>query len=249
MSKQTGLAGKRIFVTGGSRGIGAAIALDLAQQGARVAISYSSQEAAAKQVVDSLPGTGHFALQMDLMKEETIEQAFAILKDHFQGLDGLVNNAGLKQDQLLLRMKSADFHQVIQANLTGAFLTTKLAIKEMVRARSGSVVQITSVSSQMGNPGQSNYAAAKAGLEAFTKSVANEVASRSVRLNCVSPGFIETDMTKTLSEEIRSSLLEKIPMGRIAEPAEVAAAVSFLLSDRASYITGHTLNVNGGLWM
>ena len=244
------LQGKKILITGASRGIGQSIAVYCANQGARVGITYSTQESKAREVLASLPRPEeHMMTPLDLSSEESIEKAYSLFRQKMDGIDGLVNNAGLKMDQLVLRMKLVDFESVIRANLTGAYLLTKLAVKDMMKNRSGSIVQITSVSAQIGNPGQSNYAAAKAGLEAFTKSVANEVASRNVRLNCVAPGFIETDMTKTLPEEIQKGLLERIPMGRIARPEEVASTVSFLLSEEASYITGQTLNVNGGLYM
>ncbi len=241
------LKDKNIFVTGGSRGIGAAIVEEVAAQGARVFFTYSSNEQLAHQLIARLPGKGHKAFSMNLQDLTSIETAFEAASE--VGLHGVVNNAGMKADQLLLRLKAEDFETVLKANLTGNFWVTKLAVKHMLKRQAGSVVNLTSVVGQTGNPGQSNYAASKAGLEAFTKSVAQEVASRNIRLNCVAPGFIETDMTQSLPEAVKAELLKKIPMQRIAAPKEVAHAVCFLLSDKSSYITGHSLNVNGGMYM
>ncbi len=243
------LQSKKIFVTGGSRGIGAATVRFLAERGAQVAFSYASREESAQEVLKSLKGSGHFLVKMDLTQESSIEAACSEVAEKFGELDGLVNNAGLTKDTLILRMKAEDFDQVIQANLRGCFLTTKFFVKSMIKARKGSIVNITSVIGQTGNAGQCNYAASKAGIEAMTKSVAQEVASRGVRLNCVAPGFIATDMTGSLTEDQKKSILAKVPMERMAEPAEVASSIAFLLSDDSKYITGHTLSVNGGLYM
>lgn len=243
------LAGKNIVVTGASRGIGAETAKHLAQQGARVALTYSSQASKAEEVCKSLSGQGHFCTQLSLQDESSIEAAFSQISERMGSIDGLVNNAGLTRDTLLLRMKTEDFDQVINANLRGTFLCTRAAIKIMLKARKGSVVNVTSVIGQTGNAGQSNYAASKAGIVGMTKSIAQEVASRSIRLNCVAPGFIDTEMTQSLSDTQKTAILEKIPMGRMATASEVAKAVAFLLSDDASYITGHTLSVNGGMYM
>jgi 3-oxoacyl-[acyl-carrier protein] reductase len=243
------LSGKKIFVTGGSRGIGAAIVQLLAEQGATVAFTYSSREDAAKQVLATLPGQGHFYLPMDISQEASVESAVSQALERLGDVDGLVNNAGITQDGLLLRMKFEDFNKVLQTNLTGTFLVTKAFLKPFVKARKGSIVNITSVIGQTGNAGQANYAASKAGTEAFSRSTALEIASRGVRVNCVAPGFISTEMTEILSEEMKKGILGKIPLGRIAEAREVAHAVSFLLSDESRYITGHTLNVNGGMYM
>lgn len=243
------LQGKKILVTGGSRGIGAAIVQMLASRGATVAFTFSSKEESAKKVLEGLPGSGHFFVQMNLQDETSIETALQQVLEHFGDLDGVVNNAGMTKDSLLLRMKTEDFDQVIHTNLRGNFLIIRNLLKPLLKSRKGSIVNITSVIGQTGNAGQANYAASKAGLEAFTKSVAQEVASRGIRVNCVAPGFIKTDMTDILTEDQKNAVLEKIPLGRIAEPNEIASAVCFMLSDDSKYITGHTLSVNGGLYM
>lgn len=245
----TSLQGKKVLVTGGSRGIGAAIVQELAARGAHVAFTYSSREEAAQAVLAGLTGTGHLIARMNLQDEASIETALAQVLEKFGNLDGVVNNAGMTKDTLLLRMKTEDFDSVIQTNLRGTFLVTRGVLKPMLKARTGSIVNITSVIGQTGNAGQANYAASKAGLEAFSKSVAQEVASRSIRVNCIAPGFIATEMTDALNEDQKKAILSQIPMDRIAEPKEIASCVSFLLSDDSKYITGHTLSVNGGLYM
>lgn len=243
------LKGKRVFVTGGSRGIGAGIAKLLATEGARVAFSYSSSEAQAKEVLTSLPGEGHMMVHMQVSDDASVDKAFAEIIAAFGGLDGLVNNAGITKDQLLLRMKTEDFQSVLDVNLKGTFLCTRIAVKYMMKARSGSIVNITSVIGQMGNPGQSNYAASKAGTEAFAKSIAQEVGSRKIRVNCVAPGFIVTDMTDKLTPDQKDAILSKVPLQDLGTTDDIAHAVAFLLSDKSRYITGHTLSVNGGLYM
>ena len=241
--------GKTFFITGGSRGIGSGIATKLAQQGARVIISYANRSDAADKVISSCAGEGHFAVQMDISSEQSIQQAFDFILEKCSSLDGLVNNAGITKDQLLLRMKASDFDEVIQTNLRGTFLCIKMAVKSMIKARRGSIVNITSVIGQTGNAGQSNYAASKAGIEAFTKSVAKEVASRGVRLNCVAPGFIQTEMTEILDDKQKQFIMSQIPMNNMGSSENIADAVSFLLSAESDYITGQTLSVNGGMWM
>jgi 3-oxoacyl-[acyl-carrier protein] reductase len=237
-------------VTGGSRGIGAGIALRAAQLGARVALTYSSQADAAERVCQSLPGEGHMKLKMDVGDEASVNAGLDEVLKHFGGrLDGLVNNAGITSDQLLLRMKTEDFDRVLQTNLRGTFLCTRAAIKSMMKARAGAIVNVTSVIGQTGNAGQANYAASKAGIEAFTRSVALELGGRHVRANCVAPGFISTEMTDVLADAQKQGILEKVPLGSIGETVDVANAVCFLLSEEAKYITGHTLSVNGGLHM
>lgn len=245
----TGLQNKKILVTGGSRGIGAAMVQWLANQGAQVAFTYSSREESAQKVLSGLPGQGHFFVRMNLQDESSVESALNQVIEKFGSLDGVVNNAGMTKDTLLLRMKTEDFDQVLQTNLRGNFLVVRGVLKGMLKARAGSIVNITSVIGQTGNAGQANYAASKAGLEAFSRSVAQEVASRGIRVNCVAPGFIATEMTDVLTEDQKKAILENIPMQRIAAPEEVASAVGFLLSDDSKYITGHTLSVNGGLFM
>jgi 3-oxoacyl-[acyl-carrier protein] reductase len=240
---------KTIVVTGSSRGIGAGIAQRLAAEGAKVAITYSSNSEAAQAIWRSLPGEGHLCLALNLADEGSVEKAFQEVLVQFGHLDGLVNNAGITKDQLLLRMKTEDFSSVIETNLRGTFLCTKLAIKAMLKARAGAIVNVTSVIGQTGNAGQANYAASKGGIEAFAKSIAQEVASRGIRVNCVAPGFIVTEMTDVLSDVQKNTILEKVPLKSLGTVDDVAAAVCFLLSTDASYITGHTLNVNGGLFM
>lgn len=248
MSTQS-LAGKKVFVTGGSRGIGAAIVKVLAEKGAQVAFTYSSREDAAQQVLKSLPGSGHMILPMNVADEASVEAGVAKVLEQFKDVDGVVNNAGITKDTLLLRMKSDDFSSVVDTNLKGTFLVTKTFLKSMLKARKGSIVNITSVIGQTGNAGQANYAASKAGTEAFARSTALEVSSRGIRVNCVAPGFINTEMTEVLTDDQKKMILSKIPLERIAEANEVAFAVAFLLSDESKYITGHTLDVNGGLYM
>lgn len=242
-------AGKKILVTGSSRGIGAGIARKLAEQGASVAVTYASNPGSAEQVIGSLKGDGHLLLKLDISDEASVTAAFEEISAKWGKLDGLVNNAGVTRDQLLLRMKTDDFQAVIDTNLKGTFLCTRAAAKMMLKARSGSIVNITSVVGEMGNAGQSNYAASKAGTEGFSKSVAQEIASRSIRVNCVAPGFIVTDMTDSMTEQAKAAITSKIPLGTLGDVEDIANAVSFLLSDEAKYITGHTLSVNGGMYM
>ncbi len=248
-SVATRLMGYKIMVTGASRGIGAGIARKCAEEGARVVLTYSSKPELAEKVLGDLPGAGHMILQMDVRDPDSVKQGFEKALKELGGLDGLVNNAGITADQLLLRMKPEDFDSVVQTNLRGTFLCTKEAVRPMMKARKGAIVNITSVIGQMGQAGQANYAASKAGIEAFSKSVAQELASRNIRSNCVAPGFIETDMTAALSGDQREGIIKNIPLGCIGTAEDVANAVCFLLSDESRYVTGHTLSVNGGLYM
>jgi 3-oxoacyl-[acyl-carrier protein] reductase len=243
------LSQKKILVTGSSRGIGAGIARLLAAEGAQVCITYSSSEAQAREVLASLPGSGHMMVPLQVGDEASVTAAFTTVLEKFGGLDGLVNNAGITRDQLLLRMKTEDFQAVLDTNLKGTFLCTKAVLKPMMKARAGSIVNITSVVGQSGQAGQANYAASKAGTEGFSKSIAQEVGSRGIRVNCVAPGFIVTDMTDKLTEEQKKGILAKVPLETLGQTEDVAHAVAFLLSDKARYITGHTLSVNGGLYM
>lgn len=243
------LKDKKIFVTGGSRGIGAAIVKTLADAGAQVAFTYSTNESKAQELLKTLPGLGHLCFQLDVANATDVENVVAQVLEKWPQVDGVVNNAGITKDQLLLRMKTEDFDQVISTNLTGAFSITKAFSKSMMKARQGSFVNISSVIGSMGNAGQSNYAASKGGLEAFTKSVALEFASRGIRANCVAPGYIKSDMTDALNAEQLAKFNDKIPLARAGEAYEVAQAVSFLLSNAASYITGQTLHVNGGMFL
>lgn len=242
-------ANQTALVTGSSRGIGAAIAARLARDGARVAVTYSSSPDAAQKVVESLPGSGHICLQLHVGDESSVEKSFAEAVEKLGKIDFLVNNAGITKDQLLLRMKAEDFDKVIETNLKGVFLCTRAAAKLMLKAKTGAIVNITSVIGQIGNPGQANYAASKGGVEAFTKSVAQELASRQIRVNCVAPGFIVTEMTDVLNDQTKEAILSKVPLKTLGDVEDIAAAVSFLLSQEAKYITGHTLSVNGGMFM
>lgn len=243
------LDGKNIIVTGSSRGIGAGIAAHLAELGAKVGLSYSSNKESAEILAEKLPGEGHFVGQLNLKDEDSINTFFKNALAHFGNIDGLVNNAGITKDQILLRMKADDFDQVIQTNLRGSFLCSQALLKPMMKQKHGSIVHITSVIGQMGNNGQANYAASKAGLEAYSKSLAKEMASRNIRSNCVAPGFIATEMTEVLDDKQKEKIFSGIPLGRMGSVEDVAKAVSFLLSDDSGYITGHTISVNGGMYM
>lgn len=244
------LAGKNIVVTGASRGIGAGIARYLAERGARVAISYASQQHAAEQLLAQLPGNGHFLSSLDIREEDSISAYFDAALEQFAGkIDGLVNNAGITKDQLLLRMKTSDFDQVIQTNLRGSFLCSKQVLKPMMKHGGGSIVFVSSVIAQMGNAGQANYAASKAGMEGFCRSLAVEMASRNIRANCIAPGYIHTEMTEILDDKQKEKILNNVPMARMGSVDDIAAATAFLLSDASSYITGQCLAINGGLYM
>ncbi len=243
------LKNKKIFVTGGSRGIGASIVKVLAEAGALVAFTYSSNEAKAQDLLKTLPGSNHLCFQLNVSDAQAVEQVVNQVIEKWSQVDGVVNNAGITKDQLLLRMKTEDFDQVLTTNLTGVFSVTKAFSKSMLKARKGAFVNISSVIGSTGNAGQTNYAASKGGLEAFTKSVALEFASRGIRANCVAPGYIKSDMTSALSSDQLAKFNEKIPLGRAGEPEEIASAVAFLLSGASTYITGQTLHVNGGMFL
>jgi 3-oxoacyl-[acyl-carrier protein] reductase len=237
------------IVTGASRGIGRAIALTLAAEGANIVVNYASSSSAAKQVVDEIVAGGGsaIALQADVSEAEQVESFVNAVMDKWNRIDILVNNAGITRDTLLLRMKPEDWQAVIDLNLTGVFLCTKAVSKVMLKQRSGRIINITSVAGQMGNPGQANYSAAKAGVIGFTKTVAKELAARGITVNAVAPGFIATDMTSNLNAE---EILKFIPLSRYGQPEEVAGMVRFLAADpAATYITGQVFNVDGGMVM
>ena len=240
------LADRVAVVTGASRGIGKEIALALAAEGAKVAVNYASSATAAEEVVAAIAPGEAIAVQADVSKAEQVDGAIAQILDKWGQIDILVNNAGITRDGLLLRMKPEDWQAVIDLNLTGVFLCTKAVSKGMMKKRSGRIINIASVAGQMGNPGQANYSAAKAGVIGFTKTVAKEYASRGITANAVAPGFIATDMTEHIKEEI----LQYIPLNRFGTPQEVAGLVRFLAADpAAAYITGQVFNIDGGMVM
>jgi 3-oxoacyl-[acyl-carrier protein] reductase len=243
------LQGKVAIVTGASRGIGRAIALALAAEGAAVAVNYANSRGAADAVVAEIQAMGAdaIAFQADVSQPDQVTGFVAAVMEKWGRVDVLVNNAGITRDTLLLRMDLAQWQAVIDLNLTGVFLCTKAISKIMLKQRSGRIINIASVSGQMGLPGQANYSAAKAGVIGFTKSIAKELATRSITVNAIAPGFISTDMTEGLEAE---EILKAIPLGRYGEPEDIAGMVRFLASDpAAAYITGQTFNVDGGMVM
>ncbi|HEY9287026.1 MAG TPA: 3-oxoacyl-[acyl-carrier-protein] reductase [Candidatus Dormibacteraeota bacterium] len=237
------------LVTGGGRGIGRAVAFELARSGASVAITWVNNELAAKEVVAELESEGHVAAMYyaDIGDESSVRSLFQRLRSEFGRLDILVNNAGITADGLLMLMSTAKWQRVLRTNLDGAFLVTREAMRLMARARTGTIVNVASVSGIAGVPGQANYSAAKAGVIALTKAIAREGAGYGIRVNAVAPGLIDTEMLASIPEAIRSLYVESVPMKRIGTADEVAHAVAFLASDRASYITGQTLIIDGGM--
>ena len=245
------LDGKVALVTGASRGIGRAIALKLAAEGAKVAINYAGNTAKAEEVKAEIEKNGGEAIlvQADVADAAAVEAMVNATVEAFGQIDILVNNAGITRDGLLMRMKDEDFDAVINTNLKGVFYCTKLVSKLMMKKRSGRIINMASVVGLMGNAGQTNYAAAKAGVIGFSKSAAKELAARGITVNMVAPGFIDTDMTAAMTDKAREMTLTGIPLNRMGTPEDVANAVAFLVSDNASYITGQVINVDGGMVM
>lgn len=245
------LAGKVALVTGGSRGIGRAIALTLAEHGADVAINYAGNTAAAEEVKGAIEGMGRKAIlvQGSVADTDGVQAIVNQVVKELGRLDILINNAGITRDGLLMRMKEADWDAVLETNLKGVYNCSKAVMRTMMKQKSGRIVNMASVVGEMGNAGQANYAAAKAGVIGFTKSLAKEVASRGITVNAVAPGFIATDMTSVLTDEQKAEMARTIPLGRVGQPQDVANAVLFLVSEEAAYITGQVLNVDGGMVM
>lgn len=244
------LSGKRALITGSTRGIGKSIAEHLAKAGASVVIT-GRDKAKAEEVAKELNqkySVQAFGIELRLDDPQSIKSGYEQVEKLIEGVDILVNNAGITKDKLFLRMSLEDWEEVIRVNLTGTFLITSLAVKSMLKNRWGRVINISSVVGFVGNVGQVNYSSTKAGLVGFTKSLAKELASRNITVNAVAPGFIETDMTAVLSEDIRQNYLKNIPLGRFGKPEDVAGAVLFLCSPLADYITGEVLHVNGGMY-
>ena len=248
---QITLTDRVALVTGGSRGIGRAISIALAASGATVVVNYRGNAAAADDTVAAISAAGDkaIAIQADVANGDDVKRLFSEVTSAYGRLDILVNNAGITRDTLMMRMKDEDWDAVLDTNLKSQFLTTRAAISTMVRARYGRIINITSVVGLMGNAGQANYAAAKAGIIGFTKSVAREIGSRSITVNAVAPGFIDTELTAVLNDDMREALKKQIPLGRLGSPEDVAGVVTFLASDQAAYITGQTFNCDGGMVM
>ena len=244
------LEGRVALVTGASQGIGHACALTLARHGASIAVAARNQQK-LEELAAAITAAGGkaAAFPVDVSDEDQIKSAIKSAIAHFGKIDILVNNAGITRDQLVMRMKRADWDAVLATNLTSAYLCIQNVIPSMLKQRWGRIINITSIFGQMGQAGQANYAASKAGLIGLTMAIAREVASRNITSNAIAPGFIETSMTAALSEEFKQSAVKQIPLGRVGTPEDIASAVAFLASDEASYITGHVLNVNGGMLM
>ncbi|MDT2045761.1 MULTISPECIES: 3-oxoacyl-[acyl-carrier-protein] reductase [Bacillaceae] len=245
------LEGKVAVVTGASRGIGRAIALELGKQGAKVVVNYAGSEAKALEVVDEIKGYGTdaIAVQANVADADSVQIMIKEAISTFGSLDILVNNAGVTRDNLLMRMKEDEWDDVLSTNLKGVFLCTKAATRQMMKQRHGRIINISSIVGVSGNAGQANYVAAKAGVIGLTKTSAKELASRNITVNAVAPGFIATDMTDELPEEVKSEMLKQIPLASFGDPQDVANVVSFLATDASRYITGQTIHVDGGMVM
>lgn len=245
------LDSKIAIVTGASRGIGREIALTLAENGANVVINYMGNQALAEEVAAQIKEKGRdaLAIQADVSKSKDVDELVAQTISHFGRVDILINNAGITKDNLIMRMKEADWDIVLETNLKSSFLLSKAVSRQMMKQRYGRIVNISSVVGILGNPGQANYVAAKAGMIGLTKTLARELASRGITVNAVAPGFIETDMTSSLSDDVREQLLNQIPLTRLGSSRDVANAVKFLVSEDAAYLTGQVINVDGGMVM
>lgn len=251
MRKMGKLDGKSAIVTGASRGIGRDIALYLAKEGAMVAVNYSGSKDRADAVVEEIKATGGkaFAIQANVDQSDDVQNLISSTIEQYGSVDILVNNAGITRDNLLMRMKEQEWDDVLNTNLKGVFLCTKAVTRQMMKQRAGRIINITSIVGVSGNAGQANYVAAKAGVIGLTKSSAKELASRNITVNSVAPGFITTDMTDALPEDIKSQMLSQIPLAKFGNPLDIAKAVAFLASEDANYITGQTIHVNGGMYM
>ncbi|TNJ64253.1 3-oxoacyl-[acyl-carrier-protein] reductase [Paenibacillus hemerocallicola] len=245
------LEGKVALVTGASRGIGRAIAIGLAEAGADVVVNYAGSEQAAEEVVRHIEGLGRrsFKVKANVASSSEVEEMVKQTLERFQKIDIMVNNAGITRDNLIMRMKEEEFDQVIDTNLKGVFNCIKAVTRPMMKQRAGKIINISSVVGVLGNAGQANYVAAKAGVIGLTKSAARELASRNIAVNAVAPGFIETDMTDKLTAEQRESMLQQIPFARLGQPEDIARVVRFLASDDSAYMTGQTIHVDGGMYM
>lgn len=245
------LQGKTAVVTGASRGIGRAIALQLAAEGANVVVNYSGSEQKAAEVVEEIQklGVAAIAVQANVSDADSVQQLMAASLEQFGSIDILVNNAGITRDNLLMRMKEDEWDDVMNTNLKGVFLCTKAVARQMMKQRAGRIINISSIVGVMGNAGQANYVAAKAGVIGLTKTSARELASRNILVNAVAPGFITTEMTDALPEDIKNSMLAQIPLAKLGQPEDIAKTVAFLASDDANYITGQTIHIDGGMYM
>lgn len=245
------LVGKTALVTGGSRGIGRSIALALANEGANVIINYTSNEERALKVVEEIESFNvkALAIKANVSKTEEIKEMMDRIEEVFDGIDILVNNAGITRDNLVIKMKEEDWDQVMDINLKGVFLCTKAVLRKMIKQKQGRIINLSSVVGVVGNPGQVNYCASKAGVIGFTKSLAKEVAGKNITVNAIAPGFIETDMTDVLKDEIKEAMLKTIPLNSFGNPKDIANLAVFLASESSDYITGQIINVDGGMIM
>lgn len=245
------LEGKVALVTGASRGIGREIALELAREGCNVAVNFAGSEAKANEVVDEIKGLGReaIAVQCNVSDAEAVQAMVKETIGQFGSIDILVNNAGITKDNLLMRMKETEWDDVININLKGVFLCTKAVTRQMMKQRSGRIINISSIVGVSGNPGQANYVAAKSGVIGLTKTTARELAPRGITVNAIAPGFISTDMTDQLPDDVRNEMLKQIPLSRFGDPKDIAKIVTFVASDSASYMTGQTLHIDGGMVM